>query len=100
MLVNQEARVYARKPAYDSLGHGFDMFGCAFRAGERYELDSADGVSAFTPPAISLAGPVIGYAVDVYPNDDEFETGVFRRRPTSTRRTGPRTACGPDTWIA
>jgi hypothetical protein len=77
LLMNREARVYARKPGYDSPGHGFDIFGCAFSTGERYELDDIDGLSAFTPPALSLAGPLIGYALNYFPNDGDIETYVF-----------------------
>jgi len=73
LLENREALVLAKRPG--STPRGYDLYGCAFSRGVPFQLDVDDEVIAFTPPAVSLAGPIIGYSVDAC--GEECSTGIF-----------------------
>jgi hypothetical protein len=74
LLANREARVFALRPGLAS--RGYDIYGCAFASGDRYSLEGPPEVIAFTPPAISLAGPLVGFAVNAC-DIESCSTGVF-----------------------
>jgi hypothetical protein len=63
LLENSQVRVYKQPTRYGA--RGFDVFSCLKATGEGDILGgSSVGDYPFLPPAIDLAGPVIGYATE------------------------------------
>jgi len=61
VLDNDHARLFRFRSDPNRVLHG-----CAFRRGELIEIDSpGDGVASFRRPALALAGPLVGYAIEI-----------------------------------